>query len=873
MLFLTVPSALLHGSVSFDERSLMIGGQRELILSGAVHYPRIHPSEWDAVFRLAKDLGLNAIQTYVFWSAHEPRLSDRGHAHWDGAADLVAFIRLAEKNGLYVTLRIGPYVCGEYNFGGIPVWVRNLDGISCFRCADPVWKAEMARWVKTVVQLVKPQLQPAGNIILLQIENEFHGDQGYLDWAVDMAIRETAGSSVPWLLCHDLAQCVQTNSRNGTYSYKALCTTNGFWMDEYGKNPSQPSPKWLADLRANVSGQPAMWTEDQGWFDQWGVARRIRRSDDQAYGIARFLAHGGAFHNFYMLTGGNNYGLTAGGSVVTGYAPDTVISNFLVPHQPRFDYYRRFFGAVRSFADALLSAPVPKAVSIPSNASGVDAASSAQLLPCTDTDPAHFGELDDNQLWDLSAGGLVRTNASVGPLCLAVVRQGAAKQDVALRLCDAAAEGQRWQFNASTATLASAGWPGPICLGYAPRTGRLVLDPCAQLGLGGATHQQWEFTHNGGLRPKAEQGSCITSVVASSGGIEGHDFGEVAFLANTAEDSFLAAAYRGVNLTLSPKSVLMIDQREKAPVVVLDTATFVDERPSTPRVAASSVAQEWSVWSEKVGYGAKSVVANTLLEQVRLTENEHDYLWYAAAVPNGTTAADVVAKASHGSVFNIFVDGTRLSLLSTAMGMTNSGVGPKTAKGITSVRVRGKTVSGQWTHSWVLEGEAKRIFSPISVGSVPWAEYAKADAESPITWFKATYDLPAFDSAGESIAYALDLSSMWKGIAHVNGFNIGRYWLLEGSCKGDCAPPVKNGHCYMHWSSCDMPTQAWYHIPKGILKPRGNLVVLFEEGVPPKPRDVHQVRLMVLSPQMPPQENSKMLPTQPGATQGQTFVI
>lgn len=77
------------------------------------------PSDWDGVFKQAKELGLNCIQTYVTWSQHEHK---RGEVSWEGYADLPRFIDLAAANDLYVVVRIGPYICGEYFFGGLPVW-------------------------------------------------------------------------------------------------------------------------------------------------------------------------------------------------------------------------------------------------------------------------------------------------------------------------------------------------------------------------------------------------------------------------------------------------------------------------------------------------------------------------------------------------------------------------------------------------------------------------------------------------------------------------------------------------------------------------------------------------------------------------------
>jgi hypothetical protein len=140
-----------------------------------------------------------------------------------------------------VSVRIGPYICGEYYFGGIPVWMRD-SGAACFRCDDPIWEREMQRWVGHVVERISPQLASrGGNVVMLQIENEFGGPAGskggeflpgsdadkYLEWAVDMARGLT--TDVPWLLCHDVDQCTAVNHggsqpyNQSKYQFKALC--------------------------------------------------------------------------------------------------------------------------------------------------------------------------------------------------------------------------------------------------------------------------------------------------------------------------------------------------------------------------------------------------------------------------------------------------------------------------------------------------------------------------------------------------------------------------------------------------------------------------------------------------------------------------
>ena len=141
-------------SVAFDQRSAIIDGVPTLMLSGAVHYTRVHEEEWARVFLLAREMGLNTIQTYVFWNAHETTRSQVGNGDWSGRKDLPRFVELAAEHGLWVTVRIGPYICGEYYFGGIPVWMRD-SGAECFRCDDAVWEREMKRWVNVVVDRIR----------------------------------------------------------------------------------------------------------------------------------------------------------------------------------------------------------------------------------------------------------------------------------------------------------------------------------------------------------------------------------------------------------------------------------------------------------------------------------------------------------------------------------------------------------------------------------------------------------------------------------------------------------------------------------------------------------------------------------------------
>ena len=165
-----------------------------------------------------------------------------------------------------------------------------------------------------------------------------------------------------------------------------------------------------------------------------------------------------------------------------------------------------------------------------------------------------------------------------------------------------------------------------------------------------------------------------------------------------------------------------------------------------------------------------------------------------------------------------------------------------------------------WTSSWMISGENLSIFNPVTTNAVKWKTVATnvAVKKASVVWFRAILDTPNVDGVLHSttdVAYALNLTTMWKGTAYCNGFLLGRYWMVAGVCKGTCAPPIKNGHCYMHWKNCNQPTQTLYHVPTSVLNTNGkNLIVLFEEvnAAPSgasnqKERDVEGVELVVLT--------------------------
>eukprot|EP01027_Heterolobosea_sp_BB2_P013522 GEZU01019503.1.p1 GENE.GEZU01019503.1~~GEZU01019503.1.p1 ORF type:complete len:775 (-),score=155.68 GEZU01019503.1:405-2729(-) len=320
--------------VSYDNRALIINGQRTLILSGSIHYPRSTPSMWPQLMKQSVAAGLNTIETYVFWGLHEPQ---QGQYNFNDRLDLLQFIKLAQEHNLYVILRIGPYICAEINYGGFPQWLRTVPGIE-FRTYNQPFMDAMKAWVAQVVDYVRPQLASnGGNIIFMQIENEYgnvidlYGIDGlrYQKWCIDMA--ESLATGIPWSMCVGSAG-------------DALSTVNGF----YGHQELEKH--WLEH-----PDQPGIWTENwPGWYDDWAFDKNLRPASDVAYAVARFFAQGGSGMNYYMWHGGTNWARDAGYLITTSYDYDSPLDEYGNPHQPKYDHLVRLHALLNRNAELLV---------------------------------------------------------------------------------------------------------------------------------------------------------------------------------------------------------------------------------------------------------------------------------------------------------------------------------------------------------------------------------------------------------------------------------------------------------------------------------------------------------------------------------------
>lgn len=328
---------LIQCSVSYDRKALVIDGQRRILFSGSIHYPRSTPDMWEDLIQKAKDGGLDVVETYVFWNVHEP---SPGNYNFEGRYDLVRFIKTIQKAGLYAHLRIGPYVCAEWNFGGFPVWLKYVPGIS-FRTDNEPFKRAMEGFTKKIVNLMKSENlfeSQGGPIILNQIENEYGAESkllgaaghNYVTWAANMAVK--LGTGVPWVMC-----------KEEDAPDPVINTCNGFYCDAFTPNKDY---------------KPTIWTEAwSGWFTEFGGTLHERPVQDLAFAIARFIQKGGSFINYYMYHGGTNFGRTAGGPfITTSYDYDAPIDEYGLIRQPKYGHLKELHRAVKMCERALVSA-------------------------------------------------------------------------------------------------------------------------------------------------------------------------------------------------------------------------------------------------------------------------------------------------------------------------------------------------------------------------------------------------------------------------------------------------------------------------------------------------------------------------------------
>ncbi|CAM8905593.1 unnamed protein product [Rhodiola kirilowii] len=712
-------------NVTYDSRALIVDGKRRMLISAGIHYPRATPQMWPDLIAKSKEGGADVIQTYVFWNGHEPV---RGQYYFEGRFDLVKFVRTVGSWGLYQHLRIGPYVCAEWNFGGFPVWLRDVPGI-VFRTDNEPFKVEMQRFVTKIVDLMRQEklfCWQGGPIIMLQIENEYgnieasfgKGGKNYVKWAAKMALG--LGAGVPWVMC-----------RQDDAPDSVVGTCNAYYCD--GFKPASNKPKF--------------WTEDwNGWFASWGGALPHRPVEDNAFAIARFFQRGGSFHNYYMYFGGTNFGRTSGGPFyITSYDYDAPIDEYGLLNQPKWGHLKELHAAIKLCEPALVS-----------------------------VDSALYFKLGRNQEAHVYGDTSIRnfTSFGSGSKCAAFLANIDERKEARVTFLGQVYDLPPWSVT--------------------------ILADCRQAVFN-------------------------TAKVGTQTSIK----------------------------TVESKLPLMLSASPQKSIIPIKAPVF----------------ESWTTWKEPIEiWSESSLTVKGILEHLNVTKDHSDYLWHFTRI--NVSADDIafwksnkvgptIVIDSMRDVLRIFINGTlagsivghwvkvvqpvqfkegynELVLLTQTVGLQNygaylekDGAGFKGGMKITGLKNGDVHFSDLlWTYQVGLKGENLNIYTTNENDKVRWTDLDPAANGTGFTWYKTYFDSPA-----GSEPVALDLGSMGKGQAWVNGHHIGRYWTLvspKHGCQETCdyRGAYNSNKCT---TNCGKPTQIWYHVPRAWLTASNNLLVIFEE--------------------------------------------
>ena len=318
------PMADSKNTFTTGDKTFLLNGKPFVVKAAEIHYPRIPRQYWEHRIKMCKALGMNTICIYIFWNIHEQR---EGVFDFKGQNDVAEFCRLAKKNGMYVIVRPGPYVCAEWEMGGLPWWLLKKKDIR-LREQDPYFMSCVDRFEKHVAEQLAPlTIQRGGPIIMVQVENEY-GSYGE-NKAYISQIRDTLRKY--W----DIKSDNTTPSQQTTLfqcDWNSNFEKNGLddltWTMNFGTGAKIDDQfRRLRELRPNA---PLMCSEFwSGWFDKWGARHETRPAKDMVAGIDEMLSKGISF-SLYMTHGGTSFGHWAGANS-PGFAPDVTSYDYDAP--------------------------------------------------------------------------------------------------------------------------------------------------------------------------------------------------------------------------------------------------------------------------------------------------------------------------------------------------------------------------------------------------------------------------------------------------------------------------------------------------------------------------------------------------------------
>ncbi|KAK5580579.1 hypothetical protein RB653_000599 [Dictyostelium firmibasis] len=694
-------------NVTYDGRSLIINGERKLLISGSVHYPRTSEEMWPIILKQSKDAGIDMIETYIFWNIHQP--NSPSEYYFEGNANITKFLDLCQEYGLLVNLRIGPYVCAEWTYGGFPIWLKEIPNI-IYRDYNQQWMNEMSIWMEFVVKYLGDYFAPNGGpIVLAQVENEYgwleeeYGINGseYAKWSIDFALNLNIG--IPWIMCQ------QNNIEN------AIDTCNGYYCHD-----------WIQGHWEQFPDQPSFWTENWiGWFENWGQAKPKRPVQDMLFSNARFIAYGGSLINYYMWFGGTNFGRTSGGPwIITSYDYDAPLDEFGQPNEPKFSLSSKFHQVLHSIEQDLLNNPPPKS-------------------------PIFLSQVTEVHQYGSNLSFI--TNYGTGP-----------SADIV-------------QWMNQTITIQ----PWSVLIIY---NNQILFDTSF-------IPPNTLFNNNTINNFKPIKNIIQSIVEISDFNLNINNYNNDYYSESSSSDNNV--------ISISPIEQLFITK---------DTSDYC-----------------WYITNVTTTSSSYNDKGNLFLTISEFYDYVHVFIDndYQGSASSPSLCQLQLKPKDNSTTF-------QLQILSMTIGLENYAAHMENyTRGILgSVLVGSQNITNnQWLMKSGLVGENVKIYNNNDENNNNWIKTSESSSSSssstliqtPLTWYKLNISLNGLPNDIGSTVYALNMSSMNKGMIWVNGYSIGRYWLIEAT-QSVCNESIVTNYIGEYDPSdyridCNQPSQSIYSVP------------------------------------------------------------
>lgn len=323
-----------------------IDNQPLQILSGSIHYFRVVPEYWRDRLEKLKNMGCNTVETYIPWNFHEPK---KGRFEWGGIHNICKFIEIAQELGLYIIIRPSPYICAEWEWGGLPAWLLAEPGMK-LRCSYQPYLNHIKDYYQVLIPKLTPyQIDNGGKIILMQIENEYgyYGDDtAYLQYIAD--------------LMRDLGVTVPFVTSDGPWSKNVF--TAGQIPDVLPTGNFGSACQWQFSQMKKMmpENKPLMNMEFwAGWFDAWGNKKKSSSKLAVNKLDYDYVVKNGHNINIYMFHGGTNFGFMNGSNYYGKLTPDTTSYDYDAPLSEDGQMTQKYYAFREIIKNRLGSSLVP----------------------------------------------------------------------------------------------------------------------------------------------------------------------------------------------------------------------------------------------------------------------------------------------------------------------------------------------------------------------------------------------------------------------------------------------------------------------------------------------------------------------------------